>query len=405
MFAVLGAGPTGLAVAWQLHRAGHDVTVVEATARVGGHSGSRTVSGTRVDLGARWIPPRAEAVSDHERRAWDVLDEVADIEERRRIGRVRVGDGWVREPVSPLRLTGRLGVDRWAALRDVATRSFPATRPDDASPTLEAFVRAEVGPTAWQRVFEPLAMKRWATAPSTLGPEVGAQLLASVGWDRGAVPLRRPGAVGAVAGGIGSIAEGMAARLPSVRLDSTVTGLIEQDERVVVGLRLGRIVNARHVFSTLPAWRTAAWLGLVEERQVRVPSRSLVLVYLTIAGGSGVDAWAHHLPARNVLPLRITEPRITGPAQGTGAADRSPDRTVLCAEVPCWRDDEIWRARPVSWGDGSPTTWCGPTSRPSTSATCTSSGSRTSIRSCSPTRSNNTGAPPTPWPGPGASRH
>ncbi|KAM0755303.1 FAD/NAD(P)-binding domain-containing protein [Meredithblackwellia eburnea MCA 4105] len=53
---VLGAGLAGLSAAWELHKKGRSVIVIEARDRVGGKTLSMTTkSGGRVDVGAAWV--------------------------------------------------------------------------------------------------------------------------------------------------------------------------------------------------------------------------------------------------------------------------------------------------------------------------------------------------------------
>ena len=50
-FAVLGAGPAGLAAAWRLTQDGHEVAVLERASRVGGQSATTELDGFRLDYG------------------------------------------------------------------------------------------------------------------------------------------------------------------------------------------------------------------------------------------------------------------------------------------------------------------------------------------------------------------
>lgn len=62
--AVVGAGFAGLTAARELTRAGHDVAVFEGRRRVGGRAYTTTVAGVPVDLGATFIGPTQEAVTE-----------------------------------------------------------------------------------------------------------------------------------------------------------------------------------------------------------------------------------------------------------------------------------------------------------------------------------------------------
>ena len=48
---ILGAGATGLSAAWDISRAGHDVTVYERDNFVGGHASTFQIGGTPIEKG------------------------------------------------------------------------------------------------------------------------------------------------------------------------------------------------------------------------------------------------------------------------------------------------------------------------------------------------------------------
>lgn len=334
MIAVIGGGPAGLAVAWDLTRRGHDVTVLEASDRVGGMAASPTVSGVRVDLGSHRLHPAMPAAV----RA--VVDELVELQVRPRNGRIRLGDRWLPFPLSPVGLIRGLPASVAArAAFDAATAPLRSPRTDSYAEV----VRAGLGPTVWRRFHEPYAWKLWDTAPSLLAGELARRRVSASSPGDVAARLvrglrRRPSFL-YPRNGFGSVAEAMAAGLPDVRLSTKVTGLLEHDDRVIVGLADGRILTASHVFSTLPAGRTAAWLGLADPAAVAVRARAMVLVYLTLDRRPYTTFDAHYFPERAVLPSRLSEPM-------NYRDDPSDplDRTVLCAEIPCWPGDAVWRA-------------------------------------------------------------
>ncbi len=340
MIAVIGAGPAGLALAWQLTRAGHEVVVLEAGDRVGGMAASLTISGQRVDLGShRLHPVMPPAIRT-------AVDELVEVQERPRNGRIRLRGRWLPFPLTPAGLLRGLPPGVAArATADAVTGTLRSPRAD----TYAAVVRSGLGPTVWREFHEPYAWKLWDTDPRRLSGELARRRVsASSPADiarRLARGLRSTPTFLYPRRGFGALSEAMAELVPDVRLETKVTGLIEHDDRVIVGLADGRIVTASHVFSTLPAGLTATWLGLAAPDQVEMPVRAMVLVYLTVAGRPYTPFDAHYLPERTVLPTRVSEP-----ANYRTSATDPTDRTVLCAEIPCWRDDGVWRASPEELG-------------------------------------------------------
>ena len=62
---VVGAGLAGLTCAYELHREGRQVTVLEARDRVGGRVHTTRLENDEVaELGAEWIMPGDEAIRD-----------------------------------------------------------------------------------------------------------------------------------------------------------------------------------------------------------------------------------------------------------------------------------------------------------------------------------------------------
>lgn len=306
MIAVIGAGPSGLALAWQLAEAGHRAVVLEAGHRIGGTAASIDVAGIRVDLGQHRLHPE---MGPGVRRA---IEQVVELELRRRRDRVHVGGRWVPLPPNP----------RIATLRAVAR------------------------PAAWRRAGEACAWKEWGTDPRrTVGvpehwpspPSPASAVVAGLARDARHRTFLYPRR------GFGALVEAMAERVPEIRTGTRVTGLLEHHDRVIVGLADGRIVTASHVLSTVSAVRTAGWLGL--PAPAPPPMRAVVLVYLTVPRRPYTPYDAHHLPQRAVLPIRLSEPAN----HRNNPADPA-DRTVLCAEIPCWEGDEIWHASDAELG-------------------------------------------------------
>ncbi|HSP04585.1 MAG TPA: FAD-dependent oxidoreductase [Acidimicrobiales bacterium] len=333
MHVVIGAGPAGLATAWQLQRDGHEVRVLEASDHVGGMAGVREVAGVRVDLGSHRLHPSTPP--------WllDELGQLVELQERPRNGRIRMGGRWVPFPLTPVGLVRGLPA-RVAARAAIDAVAAPLRRP--RADTYAEVVRAGLGPTVWRRFHEPYAWKLWDTDPDLLAGElarrrvsasspvdIARRLLRGVRSTPTFLYPRR---------GFGAIAEALAEQVP-VDTGRRVNRIIEHHDRVIVGLSDGRLVTASHVHATVPAWRVASWLGLHEDPLGPPPVRAMVLVYLVLDRRPYTTFDAHYLPDRNVLLSRLSEP-----TNYRDNPEDPTDRTVLCAEIPCWSGDEVWTA-------------------------------------------------------------
>ncbi len=346
MHVVVGAGPAGLATAWGLRRAGHEVLVLEAGDRVGGMAASLDVGGVRVDLGSHRLHPSTPP---------DLLAELSSmvrLQRRPRNGRIRMAGSWVPFPFGPVGLLRGLPAGLAArAARDAAVGPLRARLAGEPASYADV-VRTGLGSTVWRAFHEPYAWKLWDTDPAALSPELARRRVSAA--TAGAVARR------VVAGartrptfwypedGFGAIAEALADRVP-VETGRRVTRLLPHDDRIIVGCSDGRVVTASHVWATAPATAVDGWLragaGDADPRRTPgpvpepPPVRAMVLVYLVLDRRPYTPFDAHYLPERHVLPTRLSEP--------TNYRDRAADprgRTVLCAEIPCWPGDEVHTA-------------------------------------------------------------
>jgi protoporphyrinogen oxidase len=68
----------------------------------------------------------------------------------------------------------------------------------------------------------------------------------------------------------------------------------------------------------------------------------MVLLYLVLDRPRWTEYDAHYFPGPEVFASRLSEPRN----YRDNPADPA-DRTVLCAELPCWAGDDVWRSADV----------------------------------------------------------
>jgi protoporphyrinogen oxidase len=344
---VLGAGPAGLGAALLLARRGHDVTVLERASAPGGLAASFEVAGVRVDHGShrlhRSCPPQ-------------ILDELrtelgGDLQLRRRNGRIRLAGRWVAFPPSigdlarrlPPRLTARLGAD-------AATSPLRRARAD----TFAEVVRAGLGPTMLDEFYAPYVEKIWGVPATELSGELARR---RVGARTSGALLRRvlePGERRERASfwyprrGFGQIPEALAAAATragaSIVCDAAVTGLSLHDDGATVSTEGGG-TDVDQVWSTLPlplVARLAHAPPDVLDAAEGLRHRAMTLLYLAFDVPSISEFDASYFPGREVCASRVSEPK----RYRDGAGSDPPDRTALCAEIPCDIGDSVWTAAP-----------------------------------------------------------
>lgn len=343
---IVGAGPTGLTAACKLAERGHAVTVVEQAPVVGGMSASFTLAGQRVDLGSHRLHGKADP---------GLLDELGslmggDLQARQRNGRIRLEGKWVGFPLRAGDLARHLP-RRFALQAAVDSLTSPLRKPKGHD--FGSIVRAGLGPTVFDSFYGPYATKLWGVEASELdgsmaqrrvsagGPvDIAKRLLAARNEDGRVFYYPRNG-YGQIAEAIAEAAVGAGA---DVQLNTKLAGVSTGDDGVATALtRDGRSIEHRAdlVVSTIPASRlvnltTPAPAPSVRDAANALEHRGMAFVYLVLPRGQYTPYDAHYFPGLDTVIARLSEPKNyrTGP-DPTG-------QTVLCAEVACTVDDEIW---------------------------------------------------------------
>lgn len=390
---MVGAGPAGLWAAWRAAEAGHQVTVVERGAQVGGMAASLEVTGLRVDLGSHRLHPSTDpAILD---RLRTLLGD--DLQCRSRHGRIRLAGRWVAFPLRTGDLL-RNTPPRFAlgAARDALTGPFRRPRAD----TFAEVVRAGLGPTVAEEFYGPYVRKLWGVEADELSGELARRRVSASGPGDIARRLLRSARSGGPSfwyprRGFGQISEALAeaavAAGADIRLSTEVVtidpGDVDDPKRPA---RLGlapssapeRLRGRRFGADSPPEGRFAGGAGSAGGVDVEVPGpgtgpeaveadlvwttapiaelacrsnpapapealraadrlqhRGLVLVYLVSEGAPWTEFDAHYLPGADQLAARVSEPR-----NYRESADDPNDLTVLCAEVPATVGDGTWTA-------------------------------------------------------------
>jgi protoporphyrinogen oxidase len=343
---ILGAGPAGVGAAYRTARAGHRVVVLERAPGPGGAAASFELDGIRVDHGSHRLHPAIEP---------RILDDLRgllgpELQRRPRNGRIFLEGRWIRFPLRPGDLVRRLPPSFAAgAAADAATAWARLPRADTFAETL----RAGLGPTMCERFYFPYARKLWGLDPGELAGEQ-ARRRVTAGSPAALLAKLARGATGRGGSwfwyprhGFGAITERLAGAAAEAGAELRYGSAAERVELGPGGARValagGETLEGRRVWSTLPLPTLAAMTDpapppAVLEAAGRLAFRAMVLVYLVLEGGRYSPYDAHYLPDPGTPVTRVSEPA------NYRDGDDPPDRTVLCAELPCSRDGELWRA-------------------------------------------------------------
>jgi protoporphyrinogen oxidase len=347
---ILGGGPAGVGGAYQLRRTGKAaVTLFEQKDVVGGNAASFSVSDVRVDYGSHRLHYACDP---------DILADVKsmlgdDFGSFERHGRIRLRGKWVHFPLKPVDLLLRLDKGfALGALRDMVRRTLPGGPPEGDS--FASVLWANLGPTICEHFYFPYARKMWGADPEELSGIQARKRVSAGTFQKLMKRLAKPPGAGRyyyMREGYGQISTAYAAAAESlgadIRLGWRVNRLVPpstDNGAWVVEVTDGeeeRRVEADYVWSTIPISLVLRMMDPavpddVLEATRAIEYRSMVLVYVTLDVDQFTTTDAHYFPEENVRFTRLSEPknyfRSTEP-QG---------RTVLCAEIPCSVDDDVW---------------------------------------------------------------
>ena len=340
--AVLGAGPAGLMAALKARERGHEVTIFEASDRVGGMAASFEVAGQRVDYGSHRLHPATEP------SIMSLIKELLgdDLQTRQRNGRIRLRNRWIKFPLRTMDMIQQLPLAfSSAAVFDTLTTPFRSKESND----FQSEIERRLGPTVAKEFYGPYVTKLYGTTPDQLTTELSDRRVSASG------PLQILG--NAIRNsqakarifyyprrGYGQITEALAetaiAQGVNIRLSSPIERLTVNETAVDIYFRDTR-VQVQTVLSSIPLPSLAATLqppppSEVIEAIASQRTRGMVIAYLVVPQAQYTHFDAHYFPGSDVSTARLSEPK------NYRTADDPIDVTVLCAELACWVDDETW---------------------------------------------------------------
>lgn len=356
---VVGAGPAGLMAAWRASCAGRSVVVIERADAVGGMAASFSVAGVRVDHGSHRLHPSTAPAVMADLRA--LLGD--DLQTRPRHGRLRVDDRWVGFPLRLADLARSLPAATIARIGSEAITA-PLRRRNGTAASYADALRRGLGPTLYDRLYGPFAVKLWGRPGDEIDPEqarvrvradtpfkIAGRMLRGSRDGSGKIfhyPRRGFGQI------VDAVAEAAVDRGVTLRLGADVTRINPGPDGVEVKTADGDVLTARHLFTTAPLPRLAdlvsptAPAGAVADA-AKLTFRAMVLVYLVHASRSRWTEFdATYLPDADTPISRISEP-----ANYRVSQEDPTDRTVLCCEIPCASHpgDPVWSASPERLAD------------------------------------------------------
>lgn len=355
---VLGAGPAGLMAAWRASRAGRSVVVLERADTVGGMAASFSVAGLRVDHGSHRLHPSTapEIMADLRSLLGD------DLQTRPRHGRLRVDDRWVGFPLRPADLARSLPA---ATIARIGAEAIAAPlRPRGTHASYADALRCGLGPTLYDRLYGPYAVKLWGRPGEEIDPEQArVRVRADTPWKIAGRMLRRPAdGAGRVfhypRRGFGQIVDAVAEaavdRGVKLELGAEATGIRPGRDGVEVTVADGTALTAGHLFTTVPLPMLARIVtpsapSHAVADAAKLTFRAMVLVYLVHSSRARWTEFdATYLPDAGTPISRISEP-----ANYRVSQEDPTDRTVLCCEIPCAAEDTdpIWSASPGQLAD------------------------------------------------------
>jgi len=166
---IIGAGPAGLTAAYQLAKAGHTSTVLEADSVVGGISRTVERDGWRFDIGGHRFFTKVKPVDD----LWHEILGDDDFLLRPRSSSIYYQGKFFEYPLRPVKALRTLGFVE--TVRCGASFLWVRVRPPKDQSTLEGYIVSNYGRRLYHHFFKAYSEKVWGVPATAIGADWGAQ--------------------------------------------------------------------------------------------------------------------------------------------------------------------------------------------------------------------------------------
>ena len=166
---VIGAGPAGLTAAYQLGKAGHTCTVLEADDVVGGISRSVERDGWRFDIGGHRFFTKVKEVED----LWHEILPDEDFLMRPRMSRIFYNGKYYDYPLRAMNALRNLGIIE--AVLCVLSYVWARIRPPKDQSNFEGWVSARFGSRLYRTFFKTYTEKVWGVPATEIQADWAAQ--------------------------------------------------------------------------------------------------------------------------------------------------------------------------------------------------------------------------------------
>ncbi len=358
---ILGGGLAGLSCGYELARHNHKVVILEREPHVGGMASSFVEDGDEYwthDFGPHRFHSQDENLIQHVR---EILD--GNITTATRLSRIVLFNRFFDYPLSgmnvlknmPPHLLVKAFLDYfWVRIQD----SLRLKRFDDEN--FETWVTRRFGRTLYKIFFGQYTEKAWGLPPNQISADWASQRISLLSlWDTVKKTLFPKGDVPRTLvrefiypkyGGIGELARGYARKIEEhggqILLNSPAVKIHHTDMEVT-GIEYGK--HQRHTIEGDEYITTIPVTSMVKALSPKAPPEilkavhslkyiSIVFVYLKLDKEQvSPDSWVY-LPEKHLTVHRISE------FKNFSKESAPPGKTMVCAEITCYRGDEIWRA-------------------------------------------------------------